>query len=291
MLPAQPSQTALRAARTRAAHQLFDHPKVLEDAPVLRLLGLSEVESSAELAATQDAFARAMRGGVVARSRVAEDALAAAVAGGVRQYVIVGAGLDTFAWRNPFAGVGLQVYEVDHPSTQAWKRELVRAAGLEDPSGLHWVPADLAQQSLGDALWSAGLDMSEPVFFAWLGVAWYLPVDAARAVLRSMAQAAPGSGVVFDCWYRAASWDWPGRLVLQVLRRRYARIGESWITLFERERMADDLRGLGFGQVDMLDCHAINALLYASTNRHLRLPVRKLFGLVRAWVQPSETEK
>lgn len=284
MLAGQPSETALRAARSRAAHQLFDQPKVLVDEPIVQILGPTHEADIAQLAARQDRLTRGMRGGVVARSRMAEDALAEAVARGVQQYVIVGAGLDTFAWRNPFAAQGLQVYEVDHPSTQAWKRQLVEAAGLQAPTNLHWVPANLEKDSLHDVLWSAGLDMSQPVFFAWLGVAWYLRREAALTTLRVMAQAPAGSGVLFDCWYDASWWDLPGRLVLKLLGRRYGRIGESWITLFDRRTMAADLRGLGFARVEMLDCHAINAQLYAQANRHLRLPVRKLFGVVRAWV-------
>jgi methyltransferase (TIGR00027 family) len=127
----RPSLTAYRVALSRAAHQLFDDPRVLDDPLALRIIGTQGAEelrsNRHRCAATPGRYLRAF---VVARSRLAEDLLADAVQRGVRQYVVLGAGLDTFAYRNPYPVSLLEVFEVDHPATQAWKRRLLAAAGL-----------------------------------------------------------------------------------------------------------------------------------------------------------------
>src|SRR5271167_272110 len=148
------SRTAQRVAIRRAAHQLLDEPRVLDDPLALRIIG---AETAAELRSNPKehaAFARAFRAFMVARSRFAEDELALAYARGVRQYVVLGAGLDTFAYRNPHAG--LRVFEVDHPATQAWKREQLQAAGIAIPPSLTFVPVDFERQTLADGLGQSG---------------------------------------------------------------------------------------------------------------------------------------
>src|SRR5262245_60292769 len=119
MKPEQPSATAYRVAMRRAAHQILDQPKVLDDPIALRIVGpRAEAEIRSEPRRYQSRVGRILRAFLVARSRCAEDALASAVAGNVRQYVVLGAGLDTFAYRNPYAAESLHVFEVDHPTTQ-----------------------------------------------------------------------------------------------------------------------------------------------------------------------------
>src|ERR1700684_280435 len=125
------SRTAQRVAIRRAAHQLLDQPRVLDDPLALRIIGSEAAEALRSDPKEDHAFSRAFRAFMAARSRYAEDELARAVARGVTQYVVLGAGLDTFAYRNPHAG--LHVFEVDHPATQVWKRERVPAAGIAIP--------------------------------------------------------------------------------------------------------------------------------------------------------------
>src|SRR5580698_9142766 len=157
MVEAQPSRTALRVALRRAAHQLHDEqPLVFEDPLAVRILGPGYAQ---ELANTPDAerrpFSVAMRAWMVARAKLAEDALTAGHRDdGVRQYLVLGAGLDTFAYRNPFADV--KVFEVDHPATQAWKREMLSAAGIGIPESATHVAVDFERQSLRDELAVAG---------------------------------------------------------------------------------------------------------------------------------------
>ena len=149
----RPSATAQRVAERRAAHQLLDDPKVLDDPVALRIVGREC--ASALLADPHQSDATPLspylRAFMAARSRCAEDELALGIRRGVRQYVILGAGLDTFPYRQPPFARQLQIFEVDHPATQAWKRERLRAAGIAVPANLHWAPIDF-DRSLTSAL-------------------------------------------------------------------------------------------------------------------------------------------
>src|SRR5580658_731298 len=175
------SRTARRVAIRRAAHQLLDHPRVLDDPLALRIIGVEACEELRSNPKEHHAFSRAFRAFMAARSRYAEDELARAVAQGVTQYgvtqyVVLGAGLDTFAYRNPHAG--LRVFEVDHPATQAWKREQLEAADIQIPSSLTFVPIDFEQQTLADGLAPSGFNPKASAFFSWLGVTPYLTREA-----------------------------------------------------------------------------------------------------------------
>jgi methyltransferase (TIGR00027 family) len=139
-----------------------------------------------------------MRLFIAARSRFAEENLATAVARGVRQYVVLGAGLDTFAHRNPFTEQGLRVFEVDYPATQAWKQRRLADAGLISPASLTFAPVDFERQTLADGLAAAGFDAAAPAFFSWLGVAVYLTRTAIRETLAFIAGLRSGGEVVFD---------------------------------------------------------------------------------------------
>src|ERR1700749_3958532 len=156
MIKGRPSQTALRVATRRAAHQLFDTPKVLEDPLAVRIIGRDVAGSLSSIADRLSPSARYMRAFMAARARYAEDQLAEAVGRGVTQFVILGAGLDTFGYRNPFPN--LRVFEVDHPATQAWKHEQLQAAGIVVPASSQLVPVDFEKQSLRAQLEAAGFD-------------------------------------------------------------------------------------------------------------------------------------
>src|SRR6204780_882647 len=150
------SRTAQRVAIRRAAHQLLDNPKVLDDPLALRIIGAEAANLLRTDPKEHHAFARAFRAFMAARSRFAEDELARAVERGVTQYVILGAGLDTFAYRNPHPG--LRVFEIDHSATQAWKREQLQSAGIAIPPSLTFVPVDFEHQTLANALARSGLN-------------------------------------------------------------------------------------------------------------------------------------
>src|SRR5262249_54585167 len=193
----QPSQTARGTALQRAAHQLLETPRVLEDPIALRILGAEGVRwLGYNLDRYRTVGARAMRAFLVMRSRYAEDQLAAAVARGTRQYVVLGAGLDTFAYRNPHKG--LRVFEVDFPATQSWKREMLSNHHIAAPRSLTYAPVDFERQTLAQGLKAAGFRADRPAFYSWLGVTIYLSRDAVRETLDTVARSARGSEIVFD---------------------------------------------------------------------------------------------
>jgi methyltransferase (TIGR00027 family) len=176
MKPDESSRTALIAARQRAAHQVLDHGSVLYDPFAMTILG--EDEKDVLQFANGHPLASIGRLLAVARSRIAEDALSEVVERGVQQIVILGAGLDTFALRNPHGARQIRIYEVDHPATQAWKRRRLAEAQLALPPWLIFVPVDFEQDDLGKKLVGAGFQQNSPAFFTWLGVVPYLTQDA-----------------------------------------------------------------------------------------------------------------
>src|SRR6202050_3085144 len=161
------SKTAQRVAIRRAAHQLLDQPRVLDDPLALRIMGSEAEEAPRSNPKEHHAFSRAFRAFMAARSRYAEDELARAVAHGVTQYIVLGAGLDTFAYRNPHAG--LRVFEVDHPATQLWKREQLQASGIAIPESLTFVPVEFERQTLAKGLGQCGFDAGGAAGFLWVG--------------------------------------------------------------------------------------------------------------------------
>src|ERR1700722_824564 len=177
-----PSKTALRVALRRAAHQIHDSPVVFDDPIAVALLGPAYAEELRRTPLRDDRpFSIALRAFLVARSRYAEDNLRKAVEAGVEQYVLLGAGLDTFAYRNSFAK--LRVFEVDHPATQQWKRELLQRNHIAIPDSIVYTPVDFERHSLPEQLGFAGFDSQAPVFFAWLGVVPYLTLEAFRSTV------------------------------------------------------------------------------------------------------------
>ena len=197
MEKAQASRTALAVALRRAVHQLRDAPVVFCDAMAVAILGETYAERlRTELTEPNGPLSIALRAFLVARSRYAEDNLRAAVTAGVRQYVLLGAGLDTFAYRNPYPQ--LRVFEVDHPSTQEWKRDLLARASIAIPPNVRFTPVDFEMQSLATQLEGAGFDAQAPAYFAWLGVVPYLTLGAFRATLEFIAARPAGSGVTLD---------------------------------------------------------------------------------------------
>jgi methyltransferase (TIGR00027 family) len=192
----KPSRTALRVALRRAAHQILDRPLILDDPLAVRIIGSEEASKLPGDSESEDAATRGMRAFMAVRSRFAEDELAAAVAGATKQYVVLGAGLDTFACRNPHAG--LRVFEVDHPATQQWKRELLQRAGIGIPAETVFVPVDFERETLSTGLERSGFRLDAPAFFSWLGIVPYLSERAFEDTLNFIAALPKPSGVVFD---------------------------------------------------------------------------------------------
>ncbi|WP_338596573.1 SAM-dependent methyltransferase [Saccharopolyspora sp. SCSIO 74807] len=245
-----PSRTALATAYARAFHQIADRPRILTDPLAARLLGVTADELAELPEPTEDrpgsgAIYRPRRLFFAARARFAEDRVAAAVAAGVRQVVILGAGLDTFAYRNPHPG--LRVFEVDHPATQAWKRQRLAAAGIDHPGTLTFAPVDFETQALATELDAAGFSRSDAAVFVWLGVVFYLTPETARATLEYIAGQARPAEVVFD-YLQPASTDEDGAQ-LRERANRSAAAGEPWFSYFTPDGIAAQLRSLGLTEV------------------------------------------
>jgi methyltransferase (TIGR00027 family) len=284
MEEARASHTALRVAMRRAAHQLVDEPKVLDDPIALKILGPREqqrLEGGEGMGS--DRLSRGMRAFMAARSRYAEDELARAVARGVAQYVVLGAGLDTFAYRNPHPENALRIFEVDYPATQEWKRRQLTAAEIAIPPSVTYAPVDFERQTLADGLREAGFDRAKPAFFSWLGVSMYLTDEAIGSTLRFVASLPHGGGIVFDYVVPRESLGLMERMALDALSRRVEAAGEPFRTSFEPESLAARLRQIGFRSVEDLGSAEINARYFKDRADGLRIAgnVGRLIGATR----------
>ncbi|MCG6534222.1 MAG: class I SAM-dependent methyltransferase [Syntrophales bacterium LBB04] len=257
----------------RSAHQILDEHRVFDDPLAMRIIG---VESSAALQAAPQQFAATpgsdlLRAFIAARSRYAEDILGEAVRRGLRQYVILGAGLDTFAYRNPYTQARLHVFEVDHPATQSWKRARLEEAGISIPPLLTFVPVDFETQTIADGLRQATFDHGELTFFSWVGVIPYLTKEVVYSTLKFIAERKKGSGVVFDYVISPSLLDAQQRSAFDHLSNRVAKAGEPWQTFFEPSSLAADLFALGFEEALDLGPDEINARYFTGRNDNLKV--------------------
>jgi methyltransferase (TIGR00027 family) len=273
MRESRPSATAQRVAIRRAAHLLLDDPKVFDDPVALRIIGR---ESALALQADPRQFETTplspyLRAFVAARSRYTEDELALGVCRGVCQYVILGAGLDTFAYRNPYPQGVLHVFEVDHPTTQIWKRVRLEEVGITLPGDLTFAPVDFETQTLVEGLLGAGYDQGKCTFFSWLGVTEYLTTEAVMTTLRFIASAPVGSGVVFDYMLSPSLLTPAQRSRFDAIAQRVASAGEPWQTYFDPELLTRDLRAMGFGYIEDNGPEEINTRYFKERKDGLRV--------------------
>lgn len=266
----RPSATAWKVALRRAAHQFADRPPVFEDPLALRILG-PEGEAAARSPAVsgQGPIARGLRAFMAVRSRLAEDRLAQAYREGVRQYVVLGAGLDTFAYRNPWPD--LPVFEIDHPATQAWKRRRLAEACIDIPDTLTFAPVDFESQTLAEGLAAAGFRADERAFVSWLGVTPYLTEEAVLDTLGYIATLRPGSEVVFDFGVAKDQLGLSARMILAAISARVAAAGEPFRTLFAPEELSRWLISMGFSETQVLGAPALNARYFAGRKDGLKL--------------------
>jgi methyltransferase (TIGR00027 family) len=258
MLQDRASLTAQRVAQRRAAHQLREQPPIFRDPLALRILG-PEFEAAVRDAVTQpdQGWSRGLRLFLSIRSRVAEDELARAVERGVRQYVVLGAGLDTFAYRNPYAG--LRVFEVDHPATQELKREYLRRADIAIPPSLAFAPVDFSRETFVDGLVRAGYAASSPAFYSWLGVTQYLATDVSLDTLRRIATLSDRNAIVFDYSRPRSSLDAEHHAAFDALAERVAQAGEPFVGFFDSNELASALRHMGYRTIEDLGADELNA--------------------------------
>lgn len=280
------SATADFAALMRAAHHQLDHaPKLLEDSLALRLGGLNSADEllqvmgkiGSELAArlpgsSGEALMRDTRAAIAVRSCIAEGRLRDALARGVRQYVILGAGLDSSAYRLARELEGCAVFEVDFPATQEWKRARLQKLGISERDSLHFVAIDFEKESLFDRLQAAGFDLERPAFFSWMGVVWYLSEPSFYATLKAVAGAAPGSEIVFEYPVSAAHVQAEDRPLAEMIRMLGAARGEPVGPGFDPAPLVAAVRDLGFDTVTDLSYAQIQARYFDGRSDGLRMP-------------------
>jgi methyltransferase (TIGR00027 family) len=262
------SQTARGAAAFRAIHQTLEGGAIFNDPFASRILDEQTAVSLDEMAA--DESLQPMRLFIAARSRFSEDTMANCVADGVRQVVVLGAGLDTFSLRNPFANLGVRVFEVDYAATQEWKRERIKASGLIEPQSLTFAPIDFERESLSEGLTRVGFRLNQPAFFQWLGVVPYLTKAAVSSTLKFISEV-PQAVVVFD--YAEPFQNYPAERranVIAIAERAAAR-GEPWLSLFDPAELFELLRCEGFKIVEDLGLPKIAERFYGELGRDIRV--------------------
>lgn len=261
----EPSRTAMAAADHRAAHQVLERGRIFTDPLAIAVLG-QDAETVVKDAEAHPSR-RGMRHFIAARSHFAEETLSHGVeTRGVRQVAVLGAGLDTFAYRNPH-GKRVQVFEVDHPATQAWKRRRLAEAGIAVPNTLVFAPVDFERQELFAALQAVGFDPGMRTFFFWLGVVPYLTEGAVRATLEAIGALPGGAEVVFDYGDPPGTISPDRHAVYQARAARVAALGEPWLSYFEPADLEAMLHRLGFTQVEDLGPSALAARYWPSAAR------------------------
>jgi methyltransferase (TIGR00027 family) len=283
MIEGEPSRTARRVATLRAVHQIREAPKVLDDPLAVRIVGPDVERKIRENPKRyENLLDRPLRAALVSRARFAEESLAAAIERGLDQMVILGAGLDTFAYRSPLAPKLAGIFEVDFPATQEWKRKRLAETGIAIPPNLTFAPIDFTKDTLEAGLRRAGVDLARPVFFSWLGVTYYLERPTVLDTFATIGKLPAGTEIVFDYSESVRGQPLPVRLVFRFLSWRVARMGEPWKSNFSPGEMRDELRTRGFGEIEDLDAEAINGRWFK--DRTDGLMMRGLVHFVRAKV-------
>jgi methyltransferase (TIGR00027 family) len=255
---AKRSPSAEMVAVLRAAHQVIDQPVVHEDSLAMRIIGERGrrwLEDNSSLLDVE--YVRGIRSMVAIRGRMCEDELRAAVARGATQYVVLGAGLDTFAYRQPEFARALTIFEVDEPSTQAWKLERLQEARLGIPGNLRFVPVDFTTGTLAGALAAAGFDRAAPVFFSWLGVSYYLPLESIVETMRFIAGQDAASEVIFDFALDEPAVPPGHRDLYREMRRAMAAAAEPWQSWLDPEALRRTLLDLGFTSIELIDSNVL----------------------------------
>ncbi|HEX7920344.1 MAG TPA: class I SAM-dependent methyltransferase [Bradyrhizobium sp.] len=299
------SRTAMATSLMRALHSRSDASPLLDDPWGDRLIPDSERDGmSQRILARMDSEARAralptpdsildefLRNnaaypGVVIRSRYAEDALRQAADRGVRQYVLIGAGFDSFALRRPAFSDTLDIFEIDHPATQLMKIERIRECGVSLPESVHFIAADLAKEDLATALTRSSFQPNEAAFFSLLGVTVYLTREANLATLRAAATCgSEGSELVFTYVDQIEFASGGSRSHHNQNAQAVATMGEPYVSGFDPGEIAKDLADVGFELVEDLDGNAMSER-YSGTRANVLHPPASLH-IVRARVRPG----
>jgi methyltransferase (TIGR00027 family) len=283
MKQANPGRTGELTAIMRAIHQTDDdEPKILADSIAPRLVDTTGGDDEWLTIILGHPFAKQWRAGFLVRNRYAEDCLAECVERGLQQYAILGAGLDTFAFRQPPWAKSLCIYEIDQPATQHWKCDRLAAASIAIPSNLTFVPIDFEKTALLGALQAVNFDFGSKTFCSWLGVTQYLTPDAIRATLEYVLSLPRGSEIVL-------SFVLPFEMLPKIeaearamAANKLAEVGEPYLTTFRAEDLKAQLWDMGFSDV----IHLVPEVVHERYLKNRRDGLRARLGeqLVRAIV-------
>ena len=279
----RPSRTAIRTAVQRAAHLLLDDdPKILADPFARAFAGYaSDTEMLGALDPTQLVDFPRLRTLFALRNRYAEDELVQAIARGIDGYVILGAGLDSFAYRRADLMASLDVFEVDHPASQAWKRARVAELGIPVPARLHHVAIDFERTTLADGLAENAVDRARHMFISMLGVAQYLTKGALARTLRDVAATtAPGSEMVMQYVVPLATFAGDEAALIKGLAARASTSQEPWVSFYEPAEMERVLVDAGFGDIVHFGTEEALERYLRSRTDGLRLPA--YFQMIKA---------
>lgn len=276
------SSTALGVSVIRATHQIVDDsPHILEDPISQRLLDdviVEQIQRESEKYRSRQA--RGLRSHIVLRSRYAEDELREAVVRGVRQFVNLGAGYDTFSYRQPEWATDVQILELDHPATQKDKRAHFAAKGLKDPDNLAFVPTDLEADTLGKDIESAPIDLRKPIWISCLGVLAYLRRQTVHRIFETIVGLPKGSGIVFAFAPDKGSTNSTAGAPISVADQA-ADLGEPWLTRFTPEDLKAELEVYGFTEVAFLEPREAESKYYRNRTD---LPAPRIVRLCKAIV-------
>jgi len=247
---AEPDNTAVRVALWRALHVLIDpSPYIIEDEIGLKLIAPdSEWQQRPDMSPD---FTKRLRASIVARARFIEDLVVEQSEHGTNQYVILGAGLDTFAQRRPEIAGQLQIFEIDQPDTQAWKKQRLIELGFEIPKWLHFVPVNFEISSWWELLINAGFDPGRPAFVACTGVSLYLTKDAVLDTLRQLATLAPGSKLAMTFYLPMELMEEEDKPLQQIAEKGARAAGTPFISFFTPEEMVALTREAGLKDIEI----------------------------------------
>lgn len=286
ILSKRPSKTAELVAAARAVHNLHDQPVLLDDPYAIQLCGRFWQTIGNSSILTWIVRNIAMRRQVmlihfiVIRALYGERQLAIAAQRGVRQYVIIGAGYDSFAFRRQDLARDMKIFELDMPATQAEKRRRMKKSGIPEPESVVYVSSDLNEESLEDVLIRHGYDSSQPAFFSWFGVTYYLPSDTVQETLNLVSQrAAPGSSIAFDYICDIEEVPDEHKELRHFLGDFVARRGEPWISDMSPTNMESQLLHQGFAEIHHLPPDRVAPELVKD---HPTITCPPIFGLCTA---------
>ncbi len=254
--PVSPEHTAVRTALWRALHVLLDDkPPVFSDEMGAKIIAEENWKNRPDMGAD---FSKSMRASIVGRARLIEDLVEERFNQGVNQYVILGAGLDTFAFRRVELASQMQVFEVDQPGPQAWKRKRLLELGMTAPSGLHFVPVDFeAGQSWWDELIKAGFDKSKSAIIVSTGVSMYLSKDANVATLKQVARLAPNSSFAMTFMLALDLLEPKERSMMEFVMNKAKESGTPFVSLFKPEDIVSLAISTGFKEAKYVSAREI----------------------------------